>query len=352
VQVHGLIRAILRELSWILPNTARALRLWRARALIAADELMREDLVAALVRKRPQSEGAALLAVLAPDRSAHLLSALLAYQLIWDGLDSIHERMPDRANGLRLHRAVQDALQPWLPRHAYYLLHVCYDDGGYMATLVSSCREAVSRLPSFAAIQPLVLREATASSQILSINHDPDDVRRESDMRAWAQREGPHLRDANWHERGAASGAALVTFAALAHVTTPHWRRREIDGIRQTYPWASAAATMLDSYADRIQDAANGDHIYVSYYETAEDASLRTAEMIEAALTCASHMRDQHRHAVVIAAMIAMYLTKDSARTPDSSAHTKQLARSGGSLACMLIPVVRLWRILYALRSS
>lgn len=58
------------------------------------------------------------------------------------------------------------------------------------------------------------------------------------------------------------------------------------------------------------------------------------------------------RHVVVIACMVAMYLTEDRALHVSSMRHTKKLAISAGSLTVVLMPVVRLWRILYALRSS
>ncbi len=46
--------------------------------------------------------------------------------------------------------------------------------------------------------------------------------------------------------------------------------------------------------------------------------------------------------------MIAMYLSKDSARTPELRASTAALLRAGGSLTRVLLPVLRLWRIAFA----
>jgi hypothetical protein len=51
-----------------------------------------------------------------------------------------------------------------------------------------------------------------------------------------------------------------------------------------------------------------------------------------------------------VACMVAMYLTKDAARSPAMRKHTARIAASGGSLTRRLIPVLRLWRIAYSQR--
>jgi tetraprenyl-beta-curcumene synthase len=57
------------------------------------------------------------------------------------------------------------------------------------------------------------------------------------------------------------------------------------------------------------------------------------------------------RHAVLVACVVSMYLSKDSARTEQAREQTGRLVRAGGSLARLLAPVLRLWRIAYAQRS-
>ena len=50
--------------------------------------------------------------------------------------------------------------------------------------------------------------------------------------------------------------------------------------------------------------------------------------------------------------MVAMYLSKDSARTPEMTQPTRQIAKAGGALTNALLPVLRLWRIAYGQRST
>jgi hypothetical protein len=45
--------------------------------------------------------------------------------------------------------------------------------------------------------------------------------------------------------------------------------------------------------------------------------------------------------------MIAMYLSKDTARGPPLECTSEHLLRAGGSLAKLLLPILRAWRVLY-----
>ncbi len=50
--------------------------------------------------------------------------------------------------------------------------------------------------------------------------------------------------------------------------------------------------------------------------------------------------------------MVAMYLSKDSARTPPMRIAAKTFTEAGGSLTHILVPILRLWRIAYSQRST
>jgi hypothetical protein len=50
--------------------------------------------------------------------------------------------------------------------------------------------------------------------------------------------------------------------------------------------------------------------------------------------------------------MIAMYLSEDSARTPELQTTTQSLIVAGGSLTRLLLPILRAWRLVYAQRSA
>jgi tetraprenyl-beta-curcumene synthase len=321
--------------------------------MAAADAPLRDQALAALADKRPQSEGAALFTILPPQRSQPLLRMLVAYQIMWDYLDSIHEQQPDLANGMQLHHALTDAYYTDQPVSDCYRQHAHKDDSGYLAALIFQCRHDATRLASYALIRVMLLQEAGSSAQALSINHDPNRECRIEKMRIWSARYWPNERRADWFELTAAAAAALTMFALLAEATNHASRSCRLNAIRSIYsPWACSAATMLDSYADRAQDNASQHHIYIDYYASAQHAITRIGELVRESLMRTRHVHGGHKHSVILASMVAMYLTRDSSRTPGRQWSTNQLARSGGTLTHILIPALRAWRTIYHLRSS
>jgi len=270
---------------------------------------------------------------------------------MWDYLDSVHERSPDEANGRQLHLALVDALQPGGPRADYYRYHPWRDDGGYLDALVSRCRECCLSLPSYEQVQPLVSREAQRA-QVLALNHLAA-PRRDAALKAWSESEFPAGHEASWFELSGACSAGLTIFALLALATEQECDVREIEQIHATYlPWTSVAATMLDSYVDQSDDGESGDHIYISHYPSHAVAIQRVAWLLQHSLRLAGELKRGERHVVIAASMTALYLSKDSAREPAMRESTSRLVAAGGSLTHVLVPVLRLWRWAYSVRST
>jgi hypothetical protein len=55
---------------------------------------------------------------------------------------------------------------------------------------------------------------------------------------------------------------------------------------------------------------------------------------------------------VIVACMVALYLSKDSALMPGTASTSQMLLRSGGPLTALLGPVLRTWRTAYSLRGA
>jgi tetraprenyl-beta-curcumene synthase len=327
---------------------------WRALARAIPGGPIREDALSALRDKRGQTDGAALFSILPRARNSSLLRLLVAYQIIWDFLDSVNERgaQVGVANGCQLHLALIDALDPARPLSDYYRYHPWRADGDYLNTLVTVCRACCGELPSYERIRPLVVREAVRA-RVLAINHDLDSLSRDAKLRAWASEEFPDGHEASWFELSGAASAGLTIFALLALAAEPACSDTEIALTQRTYfPWTSATATMLDSYVDQLEDAESGDHIYIAHYPSPAVANQRIGWLLRRSLTEAAWLRGSEKHILIAASMTALYLSKDSARLPAMRQSTKTLVSCGGSLTRLLIPVLRLWRTAYALRSS
>ena len=339
---------------WGLRAVAHEERKWRTLAAEIPDGPIREDALSALSDKRGQTDGAAMFATLPPARNRSLLRLLVAYQIIWDFLDSVSERGAGagQANGRQLHLALIDALDPASPISDYYRYNPWREDGGYLQALVNVCRESCAALPCYERVRDLVVEEASRA-QVLAINHDLDSARRDKMLQAWAHREFPEGHEANWFELSGASSAGLSIFALLALASGPTCSEREIERTRGAYfPWVSSLAAMLDSYVDQADDAASGDHSYVAHYPTPEAAIEHVCLMVRRCLRDVRSLQSGEKHILIVTSMAAMYLSKDSALTPAMRASTSRIRDSGGSLTQILLPILRLWRTAYAQRST
>ncbi len=353
-QIWALGRAATRELVWGLRAVSDEIQRWRERAESIPDEPLREDALYVLEHKRTHAHGAALFWTLPSCRNFDLLRLLVAYELIWDYLDNLSERAAEHGetDGRHLHMAIAEAVDPGASVSDYYLKHPWHDDGGYLRALVESCQEGCRRLPSYPRVRDLVIREAERA-QVLAVNHNPDPAIRDTTLERWVAEEFPGRQPASWWEISGAASAPLAIHALLALAAEPECSESEIWQTYSAYfPWLSAATTMLDSYVDQIEDAANGDHSYVSHYPDPEVAIGSIGELVLRSLTEARALRDGHRHAVIAAAMIAMYLSKDVAPARELRAGTEAFIRAGGSLTRLLLPILKLWRIVFAQRSA
>jgi len=349
--LQAVLRAAYRELSWGLPNVARELARWHRRASTIPDQTLRADALDALDHKRTNTDGAAVFATLLTARNLHVLRLLAVYQALWDYLDSSVERHPTEANGRELHLALVDALEPGAPLSDYYRHHPCRDDDGYLVGLVQRCRDCCQQLPSYPKVQPTVVAEARLA-QIQALNHLPDRADRDAALADWAQSEFPTPQPAEWFEITAAASASLVILPLLALSGDARLTDDEVDDARAVYwPWVTIATTMLDNYADQDEDLANGNHNYFSHYPTAATGVRRVGEAIDRATRNVTTLAHGERHLVIVASMIAMYLSKTSDRTATSRAERRRLAHAGGPLVSVLVPILRLWRLAYGVAS-
>jgi tetraprenyl-beta-curcumene synthase len=319
--------------------------------LTIPDAPLREDALDLFARTRANADGAALFSILARRRNHRLLRLLVAYELMADYLDSVDERsvFEGASIGPRLHLAMVDALDFERMGCDYYCDR--WRDSGYLHALLGVCREGIASLPSYWRVRPLAIRVAKLA-QVQSLNHEPDPARREEALRRWAEREGSAESGLDWFELTGSASAWLGVHALLALATEPTAGEREGIEIYDTYRWTSLAGTMLDSFGDLEEDLARGVHSYIAHYPSREIATRRVCELLRRSTHGARTLPNSHRHTVIVACMMAMYLSKDSTRAPELRATTVSLVRAGGPLTRLLVPVLRLWRVAYGQQSA
>jgi tetraprenyl-beta-curcumene synthase len=337
-----------------LREVAKEVDAWRGQAALIPDTAIREDALGALAHKRPHLDGAALFCILPRRRNLCLLRLLVAYELILEFLDNMNERAACAgiANGRQLHLALIEALDPDIPISDYYRHHPWRNDGGYLRSLVEACRTHCMSLVSYSRVRRLVVKEASRT-QVLALNHDPHPCRRDAALRSWVEREFPGETQVTWFELSGAATAPLTIHMLLALAAEPVCSDSEISDARAVYfPGLSLVATMLDSYVDKAQDIATNGHSYIAHYPNSELATLRIGGLITQSINDAYRLRKGHRHVVVAACMIAMYLSSDSALEPKRRQTSLELACAGGACTRLLLPILRVWRVAYALRTA
>jgi tetraprenyl-beta-curcumene synthase len=353
-QLWALAAAIIRELTWGLPAVAHEVRCWRDRARTIPDPAIREDALKAITEQRGHIDGAALFSILPSVRNASLLRLLVAYEIIWDFLDNLNERTAHAglANGLQLHLALIEALDLRRPISNFYMHISHYDDGHYLDDLVSTCRQYCTCLPSHSRMREELTREAVRS-QVCAINHDPDLLSRNATLASWAIGERPNGHEASWFEITAAASTDLTIFALLALAVDRSCPDTFIHQISLAYfPWVSILTAMLDSYVDQDEDAANGNHSYITHYPTPALATQRICALVRRCLREIMSLPDAEKHIVIAACMFTLYLSKNSALAPATRQTTNQIIQAGGSLTRILHPILWLWRTAYGLRAA
>ncbi len=345
---------MVREMVWGLRGVSREVEKWRARAAEIPDATIRQDALEALEHKRSNTEGAALFWIIPRRRCPQLLSLLVAYEIMADFLDSTIERGAHVGivNGRQLHLALMDAVDVERPISDYYRHHPWQDDGGYLSRLVEACRYGCAMLPSYRGVRPLLMR-AAGLAQVQGLNHELDLCLREVILQAWAARHCQTENELGWYEATGAASAWLTVLALMAVAAEPAPPSNYASDVYAAYfPWISLTATLLDSYGDLVEDQANEENSYIARYGSLEAAVWRIGEVMRRAALEASLLDKGERHSVILAAMIAMYLSKDSARTSEMQSTSQKLLRSGESLATLLSPVLRAWRLMYSLRDT
>ncbi|MGN6372384.1 MAG: cytochrome P450 [Solirubrobacteraceae bacterium] len=347
-QLRALARAVALTVGWAWPLASRELEYWQARATAIPDAALREDALHSLKEKRDNALGAALFCILPKRRNRTLLRLLVVYQTLWDFLDNLSESgvACGAQNGYTLHRALVEALDPDTPVSDYYQFHSAYQDGGYLQELVAVCRHLCSLLPSYPSLRRAILAGVWQCA-LQGLNHLADREQRTKGLRAWASQSAFKSDELSWFEIAAAS-SAFLPHPLLAMAAEPKCKAADAKRVGNAYfPWMALAITMLDSYADLDCDRVNGDHSYVSYYDTRGIACERLCEIVSRLVAEMDRLPSRDTHVLMAASMVAMYLSSGfKAGSPQVKWMNKRIAASGGRLTQILVPVASTWRIL------
>jgi len=286
------------------------------------DALLRKDALISHRQKASNSEGLAALAVLAPaPRRAALAGSLVSYQLMLDYLDGVSERPSDDpvANGLCLHRAFEVALDPEAVHDDYYVHAAAREDGGYLASLIESCRAPLRELPSYPAARTSLLRQARLCRESQALNHAQHFAPLDDRIAAWAVRTAGECSleiELEWWELlAAAAASSLGVGALLALAARPGAAEADAEQVESAYfPWASGLNALLDSLVDLDEDPEEASHL--CRYRSFEVAGERLERFAGCARERVSALPEGGTHEAILAAMGTLYLVRPEAWKP------------------------------------
>jgi tetraprenyl-beta-curcumene synthase len=265
-----------------------------------------------LTGERLNPEAAALFAVLASRRRrARVVKLIVAYQVLYDYLDAVNEEpgCGMLRNGLALHSAMCDALVPGQPPRDYYRHNRERADGGYVRELVVSCQRLVEALPSLRRNAAVLIRAAERCGAAQSHNHAMQ-AEGSSGLIEWSNAQRERGAGYCWWELAAGGISCLGIHALLAAGVDPRCPRRDADRLGAAYfPSICALSALLDSLADYHQDAGSANHRFVAHYRDADHVADRLVAIASEATRRLEGVRASERHGVILAGIIAYYLS-------------------------------------------
>jgi tetraprenyl-beta-curcumene synthase len=314
----------------IYPQARRELAAWERRATRIPHGSLRKHALGKLTTERLNAEGAALFAVLAPrGQRRRVVRLLVAYQVLYDFLDAVNEdpAWAELESGLQLHRALTDAVLPDRPSSEYYLRNPevrVTEDGGYLRTLTQVCRRIVRTLPAAARSVDALERATERCAQAQSHNHALL-VSGESRLIDWSARTaGDHCAQP-WWELAAGGVSSLAIHALLASAADPASTPEDAFKLDAAYfPAICALSTLLDSLADYYRDAGTANHSFIARYRDGDHAAERLVAIAADAAERIKPLRNGRAHAIILAGIVAYYLSSPSVQQgfPAAAAHS------------------------------
>jgi tetraprenyl-beta-curcumene synthase len=353
------VRAAFSYWLTVFPRVCMHVARWQRLARRIPDPTLRQLALAALREKRSNIEGAAAFAAFAPRaRRGEVTRATSAFQAAYNLLDMLGEQpsADPILDGERLHSALLFALgcpapaaragelDPGVQMLDWYEHHPQREDGGYLNALLQECRAAFSSLPAYEAAAPAARAGAERIVAFQSLNLS-EAQGEHTGLERWAREATPAGAGLQWWETAAAAGSSLATHALIAAAAVASF---DADGAlaleRAYFPWIGGLHSLLDNLIDKHEDEAAGHRSLVEYYGP-ERAAQRMKWMAEQATSAADGLPHSRRHTLILAAMIANYLSTPEAHSPHLTPVTEAVLATTGTLARPTMLVFELRRL-------
>lgn len=312
------------------------MRHWRRQANLISDPTLRSIALEAHSSKSGNLECAAVFAIFAPPGCRALVTDILVtFQAVYDYIDLLAEQpsADPIANGHQLHQALLAIVDPDHQAEDYYAHSRHGHDGGYLQGMIDTCRDGLLLLPSFDIARPTLAVLVGRMVCFQTFNHGDSDGSHDAFV-GWAKTETPPGGPLYWWEIAAAAGSSLPVLALMAGASEPGLSQRSVAAIEEAYfPWIASLNTLLDSLVDQSEDSTPGQNMLLSHYRDSAYSAQRICAIAERATREARSLPHGSCHAVILAAMIAFYLSNPEAQSPQAHAAAQLIVDAMGDLS-------------------
>ncbi len=345
----GLALALANFRFWptVAPHVRNQLRRWEHQARAIPDPALQELALGKLREESFNAEVAATLATLAPRaHRTRVVEAIVALEVMYDYLDGLTEQpVPEPLlNGQQLYHAFTDAITPHPPPHRdYYRYHPHPNDGGYLAELSSTVRDAIVQLPAANTIVKAAQRAAARCAEAQTrIHAAPRTGTLQLERWAASEAAGTGL---GWREFLAGGAASVLCIHALiAAAADPRTTTRQAAEIDTTYLSICALSTILDSLIDHEHDTSTGSTGHLEYYENHDDLARSLTHVAEHAANHARSLPHAAHHTMTLVGVVAYYTSAPTARSQFAEPLTARLHQQLRPLITPTLAVMRSWR--------
>lgn len=337
---------IIKFVHRVFPIVNKELDYWRQYASANGCSELSEQALASIRDKKFHCQGGSIYSLYQGVSTPDFVRLVVALQTISDYLDNLCDRagIADEQAFRQLHLAMTDALNPEGPLNDYYLFYPFKDDGGYLAELVSACRQETTKLPSYSLVKDEALKLASLYSDLQTYKHLDLSIR-EAKMREWINQHVKAYPGVGEWEFAAATGSTLGMFMLCAAASNPALGKDDARQLSAAYfPWISGLHILLDYFIDAAEDKENGDLNFVTYYNDEQEMQTRLNFFTQQALQQAETIPDPVFGTTVVHGLLAMYLSDPKTDKPTEKSIRNALLGTGGAYTNLIYSLCRMLR--------
>jgi tetraprenyl-beta-curcumene synthase len=333
----------------IFTETRREKERWAARARTISNPILRRDALHTIEEKWGHSEGAAAFAVLVPrEARGGFIRMAISFELMLDYLDTISERAVSDpwANTQRLHRAPRDAVTLMPGRDSdYYMFHAHRGDGGFLSSMITSCRGPLSTLPSHAVVAGQVEELVSLYGEAQSHCHAEEREAASSGPTRGIDATAARYPDLSWGDVAAGCTSSVAVLALMALAAEEHCSHEEVANCLAAYfPWVASLNILLHSLVDESADLDAGNFNQLSHYRSKQEAAEALAAIALQAKNHLARLPGAGTHLTLLGGMVGYYLAEPAAWEGENRLVSAAVLETVGSVARWSTLVHRLRR--------